>query len=66
MHACGHDVTFLPALDHKTFVPYGGRSSHMTTADMTELIEFIQWWGTANGVRFRNEEGLTWQSPPKS
>ena len=60
MHACGHDVKFLPALDHKTFVPYGGRSSQMSAMDMAELIEFIQWWGTQNGVRFATDRGTTW------
>ena len=60
MHACGHEVKFLPALDGTSFVPYGGRSSHMTTTQMAELIEFIQWWGEEHGVRFAADKGITW------
>jgi len=61
MHANGQEVKFLPALDGKTFVPYGGRSSHMTVNQMSELIEFIRWWGNHNGVQFADMEGVTWQ-----
>jgi hypothetical protein len=61
MHACGHEVQFLPALDGKTFVPYGGRSSHMTIGQMSELIEFIYSWGVQQGVKFSDQEGITWQ-----
>ena len=60
MHACGNEVKFLPALDYKTFVPYGGRSSQMTMTQMSELIEFMRWWGTQHGVKFRDDEGMTY------
>jgi len=60
MHALGNEVQFLPALDNKTFVPYGGRSSHMTVGQMSELIEFIRSWGVQRGVQFSDEQGVTW------
>ena len=61
MHACNQDtIKFLPALDDKTFIPYGGRSSHMTIPQMAELIEFMRWWGTQHGVKFRDDEGVTY------
>jgi len=60
MHACGHTVQFLPALDNSSFVPYGGRSSHMTKAQMSELIEFIYVWGLEHGVRFQTDKGVMW------
>ena len=66
MHACGHETKILPSLDGASFVPYGGRSSHMTMVQMTELIEFIRYWGTLHGVKFRDDEGLTWQGKTNS
>jgi len=60
MHACGHEAQLLPALNGNGVVPYGGRSSHMTVAQMAELIEFIQYWGEQHGVRFAADKGITW------
>lgn len=51
MHACGHAVQFENGLDGQPF-PVGFRSSRLTKAQMTELIEFILSWGTQNGVQF--------------
>lgn len=34
------------------FVMLGSRTSRMTIAEMAELIEFIQWFGTERGVRW--------------
>src|SRR5262245_46728868 len=57
MHACGHEVQFLPALDGKTFVPWANnRSSDLSKAEMSELIECIIAWGTQNGVEFHDRE----------
>lgn len=56
LHALGREVKFLPSLDGGAFVPYGGRSSEMTKAEMSELIELIQSWGAQNGVVFHNED----------
>lgn len=64
MHALGQDLKLLPALPEAKsgsgVVPYGGRSSHMTVAQMNELIEFIQYWGTKHGVKFKSDQGITW------
>lgn len=51
MQACGHEVQFLPGLDGLPF-PSGFRSSRMSKAQMSELIEFISAWGTENGVKW--------------
>jgi hypothetical protein len=61
MHAMGQDLRLLPSLDGQTVVPYGGRSSHMTIAQMTEFIEFMYAKGTEYGVKFSDQEGITWQ-----
>jgi len=53
MQACGQEVDFMPSLDGSTFIPYDGRSSKMNSADMGELISFIDFWGTTNGVEFK-------------
>ena len=54
MHALGQEMTFLPALDLKTFVPIGHRSSDLSKAEMTELIELIFAWGAEHGVTFHD------------
>ena len=51
MQACGHEVQFLTGLDGLPF-PSGFRSSRMSKAQMSELIEFIGAWGSENGVRW--------------
>jgi hypothetical protein len=61
MHAMGQDLRLLPSLDGQTVVPYGSRSSHMTIAQMTEFIEFMYAKGTEYGVKFSDQEGITWQ-----
>lgn len=52
MHALGQEVEFLPALDGKTFVPFGHRSSDLGKSEMTALIELIFAWGAEHGVVF--------------
>ena len=49
MAACGHEVQFLEGLDGNPF-PAGFRSSQMTKAQMSELIEFIYAWCAQEGV----------------
>jgi hypothetical protein len=56
MHAVGQEVQFIPSLDEKTFIPWGNRSSELSTAEMSALIEFIISWGTQNGVTFHDRE----------
>ncbi len=50
MHACGQDVEFLPSLDGSTFIPYGNRSSDLSKAEMSDLIECMTAWGAENNV----------------
>lgn len=54
MHACGREVQFIPALDHKTFIPFGQSSSDLSKQEMSELIDFIHAWGAENGVVFHD------------
>lgn len=49
MHACGHAVAFEAGLSGEPF-PIGFRSSHLTKRQMTELMDFIEAWGTEKGV----------------
>jgi hypothetical protein len=56
MQAIGQEVQFVPALDGKTFVPFGYRSSELSKAEMSELIESIFAWGAQNGVVFHDDE----------
>jgi hypothetical protein len=49
MSACGHAVQFEMGLDGKPF-PVGFRSSKLTKAQFSELIEFIYSWCAEKGV----------------
>lgn len=51
MQACGHEVQFLNGLDGMPF-PVGFRSSRMSKQQMSELIEFVDAWGSENGVKW--------------
>lgn len=54
MHALGQEQRFLPSLDGTTFVPIGHRSSDLSKAEMSDLIELIFKWGAENGVEFHD------------
>ncbi len=56
MHAWGREVKFIPALDGEGVVPMVYRSSDLSKAEMTELIEFLFAWGAQNGVVFHDDE----------
>ena len=56
MHACGREVQFIPSLDGSTFIPWGNRSSDLSKAEMSELIEFMFAWGAENSVVFHDPE----------
>lgn len=56
MQACGWDVQFLEGLDGRPF-PIGHRSSRLTKAQMSDLIDFIQAWGDEQGVRWTDQPG---------
>lgn len=51
MNACGWEVQFIEGLDGRPF-PTGFRSSRMTKAQMSDLIEYIQAYGDQNRVRW--------------
>lgn len=42
MHACGHQCQFQPSLDGNGVVPLGFKSSRLTKAEFSDLIECIQ------------------------
>jgi hypothetical protein len=56
MAAMGQEVKFVPALDGTSVVPLGYRSSELSVAEMSELIEFIIAEGTKRGVIFNDPE----------
>ena len=55
MNACGHAVQFEHGLSGEPF-PVGFRSSRLSKAQMSELIEFILAWGTENGVEWTDPD----------
>lgn len=61
MHALDHAQRFEMALDGKGMVPVGFRSSRLTKAQMSDLIETIYEYGSRHGVRWScngsDEEG---------
>lgn len=50
MHACGHAVQFEIGLNGQPF-PMGFRSSRLSKAQMTDLIEFIMCFAAEKGVK---------------
>ena len=55
MAACGHEVQFVEGLDGQPF-PLGSRSSHLSKAQMGDLMEFMAAWGTERGVQWSDPE----------
>lgn len=51
MNACGWECQFLEGLDGRPF-PQGFRSSKLTKAQMSDLINFIQAFGDEHNVRW--------------
>lgn len=54
MNACSWECAFLEGLDGRPF-PVGFRSSKLTKAQMSTLIEWLQAFGDENGVRWSDE-----------
>jgi hypothetical protein len=52
MHALGHQILFCEGLDDSGPFPLGFRSSKMTKAQMSDMIEYMYEYGTRNGVQF--------------
>jgi len=55
LHAWGQLIEFMPALDGKTFIPYGNQSSKMLKRDMISFLDFIGIEGNRRGVVFRDD-----------
>lgn len=46
----------VPGIDGNSFVPLGMRTSQMTSAEISELIEVLYSFGAERGVKFRELE----------
>ncbi len=57
MHACGHAVQFEIGLNGQPF-PTGFRSSRLTKAQMSDLIEWIYSYGAEHGVVWTEPERM--------
>jgi hypothetical protein len=51
-HACGHATQFEMGLNGQPF-PVGFRTSRMSKAEMSDLIEFISAWAAEQGITLR-------------
>jgi hypothetical protein len=56
LYGLGREVEFLPSHDNVTFVPYGPRSSELSVAEMSEMIEFMLAFGAEHDVIFHDPE----------
>ncbi|MFP5078260.1 recombination protein NinB [Rhizobium sp. YIM 134829] len=56
LHAFGREVSFLPSLNGKTFLPIELSSSDLSKDEMTDLIEFIIKEASERGVTFREHK----------
>lgn len=54
LHAFGREVSFLPSLDQKTFLPIELSSSDLSKDEMTDFIEFILKEAAERGVVFND------------
>lgn len=54
MAACGWECQFIEGLNGRP-LPIGYRSSKMSKAQMSDLIEFIQSYGDEHGVRWSDD-----------
>jgi hypothetical protein len=54
MYALGQETEFIPSLDGMSFIPYGPRSSELSVAEMSEMIELMTAWGAEHGVVFHD------------
>lgn len=55
MAQCGHKMRFEPDLDGEGVVAIGFRSSRLTKAEMSDLIECIAAYGAQHGVQWSDE-----------
>jgi hypothetical protein len=52
--ALGREVRFVPTLDGSSMLPLGLRSSKLTKAEFSDLIELILAWCAANDIAVRH------------
>jgi len=57
MHACGHEVQFIPGLSGEPF-PLGFQSSKLDKRQMAELIDWICAYGAEQGVKFHAPKAM--------
>lgn len=57
MDALGAEITWLPKLDEPGLFAFGHRSSQMTVAQMTDLIELMLAWTAKEGLTVRHFDG---------
>ena len=60
MHSLGHQVAFAEGLDGAGPFPIGFRSSRLTVAQMSLLIECAYEYGTRHGVVWRETDRSGW------
>lgn len=56
MQAAGFQCTFEPSLDGRGVVPLGFKSSRLTKAEFSDLIEAIYAFGAEHGVVWSDEQ----------
>lgn len=55
LQALGHDQRFEQALDGRGVIPVGFRSSRLSKADFSALLEMIYEYGARHGVKWSEE-----------
>ena len=55
MDACGYEQTFIENLERTSFLCLGFKSSRLTVAEMSDLIECIYEYGARHDVRWSEE-----------
>ncbi|MBD9372807.1 recombination protein NinB [Rhizobium sp. ARZ01] len=63
LHAFGREVSFLPSLDRKTFLPLELSSSDLSKDEMTDFIEFIMKEAGERGVLFKDHRQQDQSNP---
>lgn len=57
MQALGAELVMLPTLDGQGLFPFGHRSSKLTVAEMSDLIEFMLAWCAHEGLTIEHFDG---------
>lgn len=57
MDALGHEADYVGSLDGKRIFPLGFRSSHLTKAQMSDLIELMLAWSAEQGLTIEHFDG---------